>query len=232
MKLSGVIDRVDTWEHEGKLYLRIVDYKTGTKSFRLDDVFYGRNLQMLIYLNVLRKYGAVRYGKEIVPAGIMYLPARSEIKAVKDTDGQSGSGAAKPLKRSGFVLDDGAVMNAWENSGEQVYIPVKKGREGGNPPFSAEQIDVLGRWVDTSLAGMSDDIGTGDISADPLFAGESDYACRTCEYKDQCGFRDGENGERMRIRRKMKDEDIWKLLKNGADSKACPAADNGGEADA
>ncbi len=232
LKLSGIIDRVDAWEHEGKLYLRIVDYKTGKKSFKLDDVVYGLDLQMLIYLNVLKKYGAGRYGKEIVPAGIMYLPARSEYETVKETDGTSGGSAKKPLKRSGFVLDDRAVMNAWENSEEQVYIPVKKGKESGNPPFSAAQIDVLGRWVDRSLAEMSDDIGTGDISADPLFSGENDYACRTCDYKDQCGFRDGENGEQMRVRRKMKDEGIWELLKNGEDCEACPAADNGGEADA
>ncbi len=232
LRLSGIIDRVDTWEHEGKLYLRIVDYKTGKKKFKLDDVFYGLDLQMLIYLNVLKKYGAERYGKEIVPAGIMYLPARSEYETAKDVDADSGNSTKKPLKRSGFVLDDKAVMNAWENSEEQIYIPVKKGREGGNPPFSAAQIDILGRWVDKSLAGMSDDIGTGDICADPLFAGENDYACRTCDYKDQCGFRDGENGEQMRIRRKMKDEEIWELLENGFDGEACPAAEDGGETDA
>ena len=232
LKLSGIIDRIDAWEHEGKLYLRVVDYKTGQKSFKLDDVRYGLNLQMLIYLNVLKRYGAGRYGKEIVPAGIMYLPARSEFETVKEADAVPEEGAKKPLKRSGFVLNDKAVMNAWETGAEQVYIPVKKGREGGNPPFSAGQIDVLSRWVDKTLAGMSEDIGTGDIAADPLFAGENDDACRTCEYKDQCGFTDGENGERRRIRKKMKDEEIWEFLKGGSDSEALSGEENGGEADA
>ena len=80
--LSGVVDRVDGWEQDGKLYLRVVDYKTGKKKFQLSDVCYGTNLQMLLYLNDLKKIGKERYGKEAVPAGIMYLPARNDFQAL------------------------------------------------------------------------------------------------------------------------------------------------------
>ena len=55
--LTGVADRVDGWLHEGKLYLRVVDYKTGRKKFDLSDVLYGMNLQMLLYL-LLHKYNS------------------------------------------------------------------------------------------------------------------------------------------------------------------------------
>ncbi len=230
IRLSGIIDRVDGWEHDGKLYVRVVDYKTGKKSFKLDDVYYGLDLQMLIYLNVLKKFGSGRYGKDIEPAGIMYLPARTEYETVNSIDADAGESAKKPLRRSGFVLDDTDVIKAWERDDEQLFIPLKKSK--GGAPVSRSAIDVLSRWVDKSLARMTDDIGRGDITADPLFAGEGSNACMTCEYKGQCGFIDGENGERIRIRKKMKDEDIWESLKKEVGEEQRPDSENGGEADA
>ena len=206
LKLSGIIDRVDGWEHDGKLYIRVVDYKTGKKEFRLDDVYYGLDLQMLIYLNALCRSGAERYGKETLPAGVMYLPARNEIDSVNSGDAES---ARKPVKRSGFVIDDEDVVEAWENGEKQVFIPIKR----GNPPFSKEQVSLLSRWVDRTIVSASKDIVKGDICAAPLFSGETKNACRYCDYKDQCGFIDGENGENIRIRRKMKTDEIWDLMK-------------------
>jgi len=39
--LTGRIDRVDALKTEDGTYLRIVDYKSGGKDFKLSDVFYG-----------------------------------------------------------------------------------------------------------------------------------------------------------------------------------------------
>ena len=75
MTLTGIADRVDGWVHEDKLYLRVVDYKTGKKEFSLSDVWHGMNLQMLLYLFTLEKWGEQRYGKQVVPAGVLYVPA-------------------------------------------------------------------------------------------------------------------------------------------------------------
>ncbi len=38
VSVSGFVDRVDGWVHDGRLYLRVVDYKTGRKSFDLTEV--------------------------------------------------------------------------------------------------------------------------------------------------------------------------------------------------
>ena len=86
--------------------------------------------------------------------------------------------------------------------------------------------------MDKSLERMSDDIEKGDIAADPLFEGEGSNACMNCDYKNQCGFVDGENGERKKVRRKMKDEDIWEFLKKAVSEAVCPDEENGGKADA
>lgn len=69
--VSGFIDRVDVMEQNGRKYVRVIDYKTGTKSFQLSDVFYGLNMQMLLYLFAIWQNGQKGL-KNAYPAGILY----------------------------------------------------------------------------------------------------------------------------------------------------------------
>ena len=80
LSVTGKVDRGDGWLKNGKLYLRVVDYKTGKKAFDLADVRYGLGIQMLLYLFALRRYGGAYFGAEVEPAGVLYLPARDVIK--------------------------------------------------------------------------------------------------------------------------------------------------------
>ncbi|MFQ9975116.1 MAG: PD-(D/E)XK nuclease family protein [Butyricicoccus sp.] len=50
VSLSGKVDRVDGYIKNGRLYLRVMDYKSGKKSFSLSDIWYGLNMQLIIYL--------------------------------------------------------------------------------------------------------------------------------------------------------------------------------------
>ena len=76
LTVTGKVDRVDGWLKDGRLYLRVVDYKSGKKAFDLGDVRHGLNIQMLLYLFTLEREGGALFGREIVPAGVLYLPAR------------------------------------------------------------------------------------------------------------------------------------------------------------
>ena len=90
----------------GKLYLRVVDYKTGRKSFDLSDVRYGLGIQMLLYLFTLEKEGQSCFGYPIVPAGVLYHPARDLIlKADRDITPEALRRAMdRELRRDGMVL--------------------------------------------------------------------------------------------------------------------------------
>ncbi len=79
LRVGGKVDRVDGWIKDDKLYLRVVDYKSGKKTFDLANVRMGLDIQMLLYLFALQKEGAALFGQEIEPAGVLYLPARDEI---------------------------------------------------------------------------------------------------------------------------------------------------------
>ena len=223
MQLIGVADRVDGWLHDGKLYLRVVDYKTGRKEFSLGDVWYGMGLQMLLYLFALSAEGAERYGREIVPAGVMYVPARSAIASVnaEDDAGEIEKQLKKELRRSGLVLDDPALIEAWEKGEDKLYIPMKllRGGKVSTETFaSAERMGLLYRHIRKTLKNMASELRGGTISADPCFRSQSDNACENCDYAEACRFVDGEGGEKSRWLPKLGADKVWARLEGGEEA--------------
>ena len=224
MQLIGVADRVDGYVHDGKLYLRVVDYKTGKKSFSLGDVWYGMGLQMLLYLFALSEDGAARYGREVVPAGVMYIPARS---AMADVDAEDDAAAIEKklrgeLRRSGLVRSEPReLLDAWEHGDDKLYIPVKTRRGGQLSEDSlatGERMGLLYRHIRRTLARMSAELRGGAIEANPCQIGAGRLSCETCDFFDACHFADGEGGESVRSLPKLKNEQVWALLEGGEEA--------------
>ncbi len=217
--LTGVADRVDGWLHDGRLYLRVVDYKTGRKEFTLSDVLGGMNLQMLLYLFTLADGGQARYGREIVPAGVMYIPARSPMltaDAAPDDDALS-SARVKELRRSGLVLDEPALLEAWEHGEDKRYIPVKTrcGKPTPDALASLERLGKLDRRIRSELRGMARQLRAGSIAADPYFRSAGDNACLHCDYAAACQFVEGRGDEKSRYLPRRSPEEVWALIEEG-----------------
>ena len=215
LRLIGIADRVDGWLHEGKLYLRVVDYKTGHKEFDLSDVWYGMNLQMLMYLFTLSVGGEGRYGHEILPAGVMYVPARAPLLSV-DTRAEADPESLraeriKQLRRSGLIRDDAAVQEAWEHGADKQYIPIKlrRGKASPDSVASAAQLGLLGRNIQKQLRGMAGQLRGGSIAADPYYRSQRENACLRCDYYSACHFAEGQNGEKSRYLAKLSAEEVW-----------------------
>lgn len=217
--LTGIADRVDGWLHDGKLYLRVVDYKTGRKSFSLGDVWYGMGLQMLLYLFSLGENGHLLYGHEIETAGVLYIPARDVmLSASADmSDEEIAEKRAKAIKRSGLILNDPAVINAMEHSEMPRYIPVKfkDGVAQGDALASAERLGLLAKHIDKTLRDMALELKHGSIAADPFYKSQQETACLNCDYFDACHFADGENGEAVRKMPKLAATKVWSILEGG-----------------
>ena len=197
----------------------VADYKTGRKDFSLTDVYYGLGMQMLLYLFALQARGAERYGHEIVPAGVMYVPARSDLtQAERELEGEEAERQrVKAVRRSGFVLDDAALIEAWERGSEKAYIPLRSSRGRTDPETvaSAEQIGALARRVRDTLTHMAGELRRGSIQADPYFRNQQENACRNCEFYDACHFEDGENGESFRLLAAKRPEEVWGEAEGG-----------------
>jgi len=216
VSLSGTVDRIDGWQSGEKLYLRVIDYKTGKKSFELSDVVYGRDLQMLIYLFALKEYGAARYGREIVPSGLLYAPARDMIlKAPRHaTDDDLKKQRTKELRREGLILNDPLVIDAMDAGVEKKFLPVKLTKEGaftGDSLVSPEQIETLSEHVSNMLEKAAENILAGSIECSPYYKNDNDNACLYCEYASVCGF-DEESGGRRRYIKKLKPAEVWEVL--------------------
>ena len=221
LRVGGKVDRVDGWIKDDKLYLRVVDYKSGKKKFDLANVRMGLDIQMLLYLFALQKEGAEFFGKEIEPAGVLYLPAWDEILPAERGISPEAlqKEREKTLKRSGLLLEDPAVLQAMEHEAltEPHYLPLRVGKDGNlsGSLASAARLGKLGTYVDKLLGQISDELRSGNIAADPCCHSEEDSQCRFCDWVSACQFRDGRDRDRLRYILPVKPEEFWKELEEG-----------------
>lgn len=211
VEIEGKVDRVDVMRRHGNSYVRVIDYKTGSKEFRLSDVLYGLNMQMLLYLAAIWKNGGERYGN-VVPAGVLYMPANrpvinsergdTEEKVIKEQD--------KKLRMSGLVLDDPEVISGMEHKAQGVFIPValKDGRPAKlDAVANFAQMGHIVKYMESLVVKMAMNLQKGDIAAVPT-SGEYE-ACEWCPYRSVCRHEDGGN---TRIVEKWDREQVMKRL--------------------
>ena len=209
-QIIGYVDRVDLFERDGKYYCRIVDYKTGHKDFDYAEILCGQGLQMLIYLFTLEKFGAERYGKPLIPAGVMYVPARTDMQPLKPgcdiVDLQTAR--MKTRRRKGLVLHEEGILKAMEDTDAPQYLPCRKKKDGytGNLADAA-QMQMLGKFVTQSVADMADEIVSGNVTPDPIIRGPMHSACQYCDYASVCHMDLCKH--EMRSIKSVKPEQFW-----------------------
>lgn len=194
VSVIGSIDRVDGYNG----YIRVVDYKTGTKSFKLPDILFGLNLQMLIYL-----YAAVRYrglGDEKA-AGILYMPSKRDL---------NDSGMAM----NGLIRPEPEIVSAMDKEMNGEFVPklllTTKGllnRKATSFAYSEEFTEIFD-YIERLMKQTGEDIVSGDIAANPL-DGRETPACKYCDFSRVCGR---ENAPCERVP-KMSNTDVFKKMR-------------------
>ncbi|HWP50348.1 MAG TPA: PD-(D/E)XK nuclease family protein [Clostridia bacterium] len=190
--IEGTADRVDTAIINGKKYLRVLDYKSGKKSFLLDEVYYGLNLQMLIYLFSICQNGAGELGGA-TPAGALYVPAQGGyILSARGTDPyQFEKQRHKQYAMNGLLLSDEDVLRGMERDLNGTYIPYAMGGKKTDALYSIVELTKLWRLVEGKIEAMAQQLYSGDIAALPSCRnGES--PCNFCDYRTACGFEPGD----------------------------------------
>ena len=74
--LRGIVDRVDIAKADGGAYVRVVDYKTGSRKIALNDIFNGLTLQLPIYLEAAMNAASGAVHENVYPGGLFYLETR------------------------------------------------------------------------------------------------------------------------------------------------------------
>lgn len=211
--LNGVADRVDLWKGPQGDYLRIVDYKSGSKKFDYTELTRGIGLQPLLYLFTLEKSGIAQQTEHPIPAGALYFPAK---QGFQTTDGPVDAEEAaamrqnKKIKADGVVLADQAVLSAMEKNTLGEYIPIKKKGGLGDNAISPEQMKLLEQYVTKKVGAAVDRILDGAFSPDVFYQGEDHGPCTYCEFGDVC--QKDEAFRKEHYVEKVKPADFWKEL--------------------
>jgi ATP-dependent helicase/nuclease subunit B len=214
--LEGKVDRVDAYynKENNKKYIRIIDYKTYSKEFKLYETLEGLNTQMLIYLFAIEENGKAEFG-DVEPAGILYFPAQNKRITNSSVPRNAESEkikaeVAKNFKMSGMVLKDLNVIEAMEKNKNGVFIPVKKTKEGfgkGSKLISKPDLQKLKTHIDDLLKNMATELHCGNIVAMPTEDG-----CQYCDYKSVCGH---EEKDPIREIVELDFDDVIKVLGGG-----------------
>jgi len=181
----GTVDRVDLYREGEKTYVRVVDYKTGTKDFDYTDILNGAGLQMLIYLFALRTLEK----EKLEPAGVLYLPAKKDYPLTEPMpdDESVALQHRDKRKRKGLIRDDENLLAAMEEDPEApLFMPYKCSKRGISGNLATkEQMELLERHVVRTLASMADEIMGGDVEPNPIVRGQIS-SCSYCDYQTVC----------------------------------------------
>lgn len=196
MQLQGRIDRVDVCETEDKVYVKIIDYKSGNTSFSLLNLYHGLQLQLVVYLNAaLELVGKKHKGKETEPAGIFYYHIQHPMIEGNGMESEEEIRRAilEELKLNGLVNENPAIYREMDTdfSGSSAVIPVALKADGSlratSKTASTFDFQVMSEYVNTIIKRTGQKILDGDVSMKP-YQLDNRTGCDYCPYHTICGF--------------------------------------------
>ena len=196
MRLQGRIDRLDIDEDEDHVYVKIIDYKSGHRRFDLAALYYGLQLQLVVYMNAGLELEAAKHpDKEIVPAALLYyhIDDPSVESPVEPTPEEINEQILKQLRMNGVVNGDAGIVERLDNTmtDRSDIIPVERKKDGNfsarSSLLSGGELKTISNYVTRKIVQIGREILDGRISLDPYEKG-SEEACTYCTYKKVCGF--------------------------------------------
>ncbi|MBE7049303.1 MAG: hypothetical protein E7394_00850 [Ruminococcaceae bacterium] len=176
VKITGKIDRADYFENENGIYYRIIDYKSGTKSFSFTDVFYGLDVQLLVYMNAL-----VKKQEGAHPAGALFFRIKDPVVNSKshDSDEKHLLDSLAEFKMDGVVSSEPNVLEAFSKNSFKTTNKV-----------STSQMNMLCDYVDSVVKNSAENIISGHIDINPYIRSDGRSPCGYCKYKEICAVED------------------------------------------
>lgn len=228
VSLKGRIDRVDVLRDHDRNYIRIIDYKTGTKELTLNDIVHGLQMQLLVYLDViLRNAGKILKGQTL-PGAVLYFIVKRPIieNGALMSDEMLEDKVLNELKLKGLILEDARIVRSMDRNMADIslVIPAKIKDETvtgvGNVKdliINEEQFDELRDYVTETIRGVCTNLIRGDISITPVKQGDR-TACQYCDYRSICQFDPSQKGNEYNRIRKLDNEEAWLMISEGGGS--------------
>lgn len=217
IKLKGRIDRLDKYEDKENIYVKIIDYKSGVTSFDIVALYYGLQLQLVVYMNAaieLEKKN--NQNKHVVPAGIFYYNINDPVvdKKISTTPEKINEMILNELKMNGLVNTNEEIVKLLDRdfNGKSAVIPLQCTKDGKmSSAASEEQFNSLSKYVHKKIVDFGREILDGNIEINP-YKMDKKSACTYCNYNAVCGFEAQLEGNNYRKLRKYSETDIWELI--------------------
>lgn len=217
LAFSGIIDRIDTYEDEDYVYVKVVDYKTGAVKLSLNSVFHGLQMQLVLYMAAALDMEQQKHpDKKAVPAGMLYYYVKDPVIQIDGTEDETDleEKMLREYKCDGYVSQSTEVLqkldsvfgtNGYlEQGAKSSCIPVNITAKGDFGRYSKilnrEQWEAVIAHTTKLAADFGKEIMGGNIGVSPYRMGKQ-TGCDYCGLRGICGM------ERSELSAKCRDLD-------------------------
>ncbi|MGI6006602.1 MAG: helicase-exonuclease AddAB subunit AddB [Ruminococcus sp.] len=224
MRVRGRIDRIDICEEPEECYVRVIDYKSGSRALNLTEVYHGLSLQLVVYLNAAEEIVQKQYpGKKIRPAGIFYYRIQDPLLSLswdqKERDVEEAM--LKELRMNGLASQSPDILEKMDHRVKErgrgsVVFPLSFNKDGSCSKSSAvtseENFRLMSDFASEKMKEIGSRILQGEVKVSPYQLGNR-KGCEYCEYRPVCGFDERIRGYEYRRLKSFSDEEIWEQMK-------------------
>lgn len=219
--LKGRVDRIDKVDLNGETYIRIVDYKSGSKSFDLNELYYGLQIQLLVYLDAILKNSKQILKAQCMPGGILYFKIDNPIIKSKKalTEEEIQVEVLKKLKMDGLLLKNVELVKSMDRDMEtySLIIPAAFKKDGDFTSTSSvvteSQFELLRKYVNDKMIEICEEMLSGEVKIEPCKSSKVTY-CDYCDYSSICQFDTSIKDNKYKIISKKKKDDLWDAMSN------------------
>lgn len=223
LSLHGKIDRYDVCQSENRWYLRVIDYKSGSKKFDLTELYYGLQIQLEVYLAAALRMAAEEKKEPLVPAGMFYFHvedpflAREKYSedAVREAFRPDGVFNSTPSAVTALDVSLGAGNGGLMPSSVSKLICAETDKEGqlkaGSKKIEEKDFATLTEFVYQKLEKEAEQILEGNIQARP-YRYKKEVPCKYCAYRTVCGFDNRLPEFSYQEIKEQRKEELWEKL--------------------
>ena len=222
MILRGKIDRIDTYEDEEHVYVKIIDYKTGEKTLDLGELCYGLQMQLVVYMNAAMEMSKQESGgKQVIPAGLFYYRVKDPLVDKVEDEAVLEDSFLKELRPDGLVMNSSDVIAHMDRDVEQAskVIPVSKNKDGSlakkSKALSEEDFEIISEFTNRQVRNVGKQILEGKADISP-YKMDQRTGCSYCPYQAICGFDEKIEGYAYRDLKKLEADEAMEIMREEA----------------
>lgn len=222
LRLGGRIDRVDTYEENDRIYVKVMDYKSGNRQFQLAAFYHGLQLQLVVYLHAAMELEKRNHpDKEVIPGAFVYYHIADPLVEMQEgmDEEEIERQIQHKLRVTGIVNSDPAVLEGLDDSqkGRSQVIPVEYKADGSlssrSSVMDTEHIQLLLDYSRKKAGELGERIIAGEVTMNPGKTNQTD-ACTYCEFRQVCAFEEKIPGFEKRELGEESEEELWSRIRH------------------